>query len=82
MGSWVFAYHNVAAKHVHEEGIYKKAEKHLVNAENLYRGMLPSSVASMLVFLIEAGVFRAHALPFKPALDVCFGSLGYASIIK
>lgn len=54
MGSWRGVYHNVAAKHVHEEGIYKHAEKHLVNAQNLYRGMLTPSVARTLVFLSEA----------------------------
>lgn len=55
MGGWVFVYQNVAAKRVHKEGIYKHAEKHPINAQNLYRGMLTSSVVSTLVFFIEAG---------------------------
>lgn len=65
MGSWVFAYHSAAAKHVHQEGVSKHKGKHLVNARNLYRGYVH---IKKLVFLIEDSKYKS-SMPIHSHLN-------------
>lgn len=54
VGIHVFTHHSTAAKRVHGEGICKRAEEQLVNAQHLCRGTFTSSTSMYFKLLTEA----------------------------